>query len=281
MKKIVFFNTKGGTGKTTLCYNYGWYLAEKRDKKILFIDLDPQTNLVQAFNKGPSNVRGNNLDKLIVNYIKGININFRDYVMKINDNIDLLPSSNNISLVEEYLTDYLLERTFSESKIYKSMHRSIIIKKILEENIADGSYDYVIIDSQPNFTLLSTTSIIYAKNIIVVVKPELFSYLDINYLNKVIKNLEKKFEIEAKIFVVIINAFEKIKKTSKEVIYSIEKKYGDKLSIIDQKIRYLVAFQKSIFLNREPVFMAYPNSEATKDVLKAFTQIDELEDNII
>jgi len=27
--------------------------------------------------------------------------------------------------------------------------------------------------------------------------------------------------------------------------------------------------------------MAYPNSEATKDVLKAFTQIDELEDNII
>jgi chromosome partitioning protein len=281
MKKIVFFNTKGGTGKTTLCYNYGWYLAEKRNKKILFIDLDPQTNLVQAFNKGSSNIRGNNLDKLIVNYIKGININFEDYVMKINKNIDLLPSSNNISLVEEYLTDYLLERTFSENKIYKSMHRSIIIKKILEENITDGSYDYVIIDSQPSFTLLSTTSIIYAKNIIVVIKPELFSYLDINYLSKVIKNLEKKFEEELKIFVVIINAFEKIKKTPKEVIYSLKKKYGDKLCIINQKIRYLVAFQKSIFLNRKPVFMAYPDSEATKDVLKAFAQIDELEDNII
>ncbi len=113
------------------------------------------------------------------------------------------------------------------------------------------------------------------------IKPELFSYLDINYLSKVIKNLEKKFEEELKIFVVIINAFEKIKKTPKEVIYSLKKKYGDKLCIINQKIRYLVAFQKSIFLNRKPVFMAYPDSEATKDVLKAFAQIDELEDNII
>ena len=52
MEKVVFFNTKGGTGETTICYNYGWYLAEKRNKKVLLMDFDPQINLVQAFKKG-------------------------------------------------------------------------------------------------------------------------------------------------------------------------------------------------------------------------------------
>ena len=50
-----------------------------------------------------------------------MDINFEDYVMKINDNIALLPSSNNISLIEEYLTDYLLGKTFKEQKIYKAI----------------------------------------------------------------------------------------------------------------------------------------------------------------
>ena len=85
MKKIVFFNTKGGTGKTTICYNYGWYLAEKKGKKVLFMDLDPQTNLVQAFGKESDNSK-TNLDNLIMDYLKGKDINFKDYVIKITDN---------------------------------------------------------------------------------------------------------------------------------------------------------------------------------------------------
>ena len=171
MEKVVFFNTKGGTGKTTICYNYGWYLAEKKDKKVLFMDFDPQTNLVQALGKASDESKVN-LDNLIIDYLKGKKINFEDYVIKITDNIDLLPSSNNISLVEEYLTDYLINKTFSEHKIYKALNRNIVIRDIFEENISESYYDYIVIDSQSNFSLLSTTSIIYARKVIVVIKPE-------------------------------------------------------------------------------------------------------------
>ena len=280
MKKVVFFNTKGGTGKTTICYNYGWYLAEKKDKKILFLDFDPQINLVQAFNKGTSNDKGNNFDNLIINYIKGNDINFKDYVIKISNSIDLLPSSNNISLIEEYLTDHLLGRAFKEQKIYKATHRNTIISELLEENIDENDYDYVVIDSQPNFSLLSTTSIIYAKNIIVVVKPELFSFLDIDYLNKIIENLEKRFYIKIKIAGVIVNAFEKRKKMSEFIVKNLEERYKDKLPIIKQKIRYLVHYQKSILLKREPVFLSYPNGEATSDIIKLFSNVDEYLNNL-
>ncbi len=274
MEKVVFFNTKGGTGKTTICYNYGWYLAERKDKKVLFIDFDPQINLVQAFGKA-SDDSGINIDNLMIDYLKGKNINFRDYVIKITDNIDLLPSSNNISLIEEYLTDYLLNKTLREQKLYKALYRNIIVRSIFEENISKDDYDYIVIDSQPNFSLLSTTSIIYARKVIVVIKPELFSLLDIDYLSKIIKNLERKYDIKIRIAGIVINAFEKRKKMPGQVIDILQEKYGSRLTIFNQKIRYLVHYQKSISLKREPVFISFPKAEASNDIIKLFSQIEK------
>ncbi|MBL7124412.1 MAG: ParA family protein [Actinobacteria bacterium] len=279
MEKVVFFNTKGGTGKTTICYNYGWYLAEKKDKKVLFMDFDPQTNLVQALGKASDESKVK-LDNLMIDYLKGKKINFEDYVIKITDNIDLLPSSNNISLVEEYLTDYLINKTFSEHKIYKALNRNMMIRDIFEENISENHYDYIVIDSQSNFSLLSTTSIIYARKVIVVIKPEWFSLLDIDYLSKIIKNLERKYNVEIKIVGIIINAFEKRKKAPEYVVDTLQKKYGNRLTIFNQKIRYLVHYQKSISLKGEPVFISFPYAEASDDIIRLFSQVEKSVDSL-
>jgi len=42
-KKIVFFNHKGGVGRTTTTYNVGWMLG-LLGKKVLLVDADPQCN---------------------------------------------------------------------------------------------------------------------------------------------------------------------------------------------------------------------------------------------
>ncbi len=44
MKSIVFFNNKGGVGKTTLLCNLAAFLSIKERKKILIVDADPQCN---------------------------------------------------------------------------------------------------------------------------------------------------------------------------------------------------------------------------------------------
>jgi chromosome partitioning protein len=276
MKKVVFFNTKGGTGKTTLCYNYGWYLADKRKKKVLFIDFDPQVNLVKAFPDIPSSALKKGFENFVVHYLKKDRVNLADYVVKINDQIDLLPSSNSISQLDEHLTNYLLNRAATDGKVYQALHRNVIIKRVLEEHIRDGAYDFVLIDSQPNYSLLSTTAILYAQNIIVVVRPDLFSYLDINYLFKIMKNLEEKFGIRVNIVCTIINAFELRRKISKTVVDGFTKNYGDRIRILEQKIRYLSPYQLSITMERRPVFQSFPDSEATQDILKAFQEIDIL-----
>ncbi|MBM3701266.1 MAG: ParA family protein [Actinobacteria bacterium] len=276
MKKIVFYNTKGGTGKTTICFNYGWYLAKKRNKKILFLDFDPQISLVQAFFKKSRIPKNKCLENLVVNHIKNESIDFRDYVLRINKNIDLLPSSNNISLLEEYLTDYLLKRTSSENNLYQSFHRNIIIKQILDEYINKQNYDFVIIDSQPNYSLLSVSSMIFAKNIIIVLKPEIFSFLDVKYLLNIIKSLEEKFQTKLKILGVLINAYEKRRRTSESIVDKFRHKYGETFNLVNQKIRYLSHYQLSISLSKSPVFVTYPKSEAAADLLAAFEELDML-----
>ena len=48
MKTLVFFNNKGGVGKTTLTCNVVSYLNIHKLKKVLLIDADPQCNASQA-----------------------------------------------------------------------------------------------------------------------------------------------------------------------------------------------------------------------------------------
>src|ERR1700752_1902399 len=44
-KVIAFINYKGGVAKTTTTYHVGCSLAQHFGKRVLFVDIDPQTNL--------------------------------------------------------------------------------------------------------------------------------------------------------------------------------------------------------------------------------------------
>lgn len=44
-KVISFINFKGGVGKTTTTYHIGCALSHFHDRRVLLIDIDPQTNL--------------------------------------------------------------------------------------------------------------------------------------------------------------------------------------------------------------------------------------------
>lgn len=47
MKSVVFFNNKGGVGKTTLLCNVASFIAKYEGKKICVVDCDPQCNATQ------------------------------------------------------------------------------------------------------------------------------------------------------------------------------------------------------------------------------------------
>ena len=275
MKKIVFFNTKGGTGKTTFCFNYGYYLATVKNKKVLMMDFDPQANLTFSFGEPFSKNAGKNLDSLVLDYLKEDKKNIKEYTFEVTDNLNLLPCSNNISLIEEYLTNHVANKINDMQIKNPAAERNNIFLKILNTAIKQYEYDYILIDSQPNFSLLSTTAIVFAENILVVLKPDSYSLADLEYLKKIIKNLNKKFSSGIDITGLIINAYEGRKNISVSTVKEMKEKYGSEFIIFDQKIKYLSQYQNSIFLKNEPVFTSYPKSEASKNILSLFAEIDK------
>jgi len=48
-RRVAFINEKGGSAKTTLVANLGAYLALKRGRRVLGIDMDPQGQLAKVF----------------------------------------------------------------------------------------------------------------------------------------------------------------------------------------------------------------------------------------
>ncbi len=44
MRTITFFNNKGGVGKTTTIVNLAAYLSKYKKKRMVILDLDPQSN---------------------------------------------------------------------------------------------------------------------------------------------------------------------------------------------------------------------------------------------
>lgn len=155
MKIITFNAIKGGVGKTTLSYNFGEYLA-KQNKKVLLIDLDFQRNLTELY-----------LDKTDEDTLKGSAKNIfkedKDVIFHhVKDNIDLIAGAS----------------TFDDVKIElgNNPSRNMCLYFKLSDWQEQGklNYDYIIIDTRPEFDFIVDNAVIASHVILSPITPDLF-----------------------------------------------------------------------------------------------------------
>jgi len=89
---ISIFNQKGGIGKTTTTLNLGWALINKK-KKVLMIDLDPQSSLTIAMHLEPKLMKYTMSD-----VFKGLDI--QKAMLTDNDCFYFLPNSLHMAALE-------------------------------------------------------------------------------------------------------------------------------------------------------------------------------------
>lgn len=177
MKNIVFFNNKGGVGKTTFTYHIGFAL-EQIGKKLLFVDADPQCNLSthlcdDAIISKEWGTNGNSIYKAVEPIVSGSgDISFVEPYKLKDRNIwifvgDLLLSDFEMELTNAW-TQLLagMERGF---RITSAIHR-IIMNFCKKENI-----DYVFIDIGPNMGALNRAILLGCDNYFIPVIPDMFS----------------------------------------------------------------------------------------------------------
>ncbi|WP_252244520.1 MULTISPECIES: ParA family protein [unclassified Clostridium] len=241
MKIISFLNIKGGVGKTTSCVNIAAQLG-KEGKKVLLIDIDPQSNATKYLNMYDSHVKGT------YEVLRGddIGIQITPY-----DNLWLLPGNINLIMSEEeILTD---TKRVKETRLKKWL-------SVKNENV----FDYILIDCPPSLGMLSTNALVASDYVIVPLKIDKFGLDGFEYLMSSIEGVREQFNPNLNLLGILIT-MDKSTKIHKEIKQELKEELGD--LIFNQTIRDNVDVIKSTF-ESTPVVSLNRRANASKDYKK-------------
>lgn len=163
-KKIFFGNYKGGVGKTTSTYNIAVELAKYFDKKVLLIDLDPQSslsNVCMSANK-------KQLDELgrdeTLNYVYAVYMQARKIgnIKFIVESSKIVKSANSIDFIPNSLFSDLGGLDKISMDIGKSVENLLILRDFIEDNKLDSKYDFIFFDCPPSNNVITQSAFLYS-----------------------------------------------------------------------------------------------------------------------
>ena len=165
---LAVVNQKGGVGKTTTCINLSASLA-RTNRKVLLIDLDPQSNATRGCGIDPHSITTNINDTLLNRS------NLESAVMVLSDkNFSLLPATP--------------ELTESEVMLISSKHKEYTLKYILDTQ--NGKFDYIIIDCPPSLNILTVNALCAATGVLIPVQCEFFALQGLSELMTTIDTIK-------------------------------------------------------------------------------------------
>ncbi|WP_396153794.1 ParA family protein [Flavobacterium sp.] len=188
MKSIIFFNNKGGVGKTTTVYHVAWMLSELGVKTIA-IDLDPQSNLTSMFltPERLEEIYENNLPITILDSINPV-VSGDPYqpvhIENISDNLGLILGNLSLSVFEDKLSDAWLKSLGGDSY---SFRLTSIFNTIFNEAANKFNAEILLIDVGPNLGAINRAVTISSDYIIMPVASDLFSLQGIKNLGQTLK----------------------------------------------------------------------------------------------
>ncbi|MGX7200767.1 cobyrinic acid a,c-diamide synthase [Enterococcus plantarum] len=194
MEVVSIINYKGGVGKTTITANLAAELVF-RGKRVLVIDLDPQTNLTFSFVKVDEWTNKYQKERTIKYWFDSI----IDGVSPVPSFEDLIIEKNGINILCSHLglIDVDIELAAGLSSGTERQHKNnflktySLIKKELE-NIKD-QYDVVLFDCPPNFSIVTKNALVASDYYLVPAKMDYLSTLGINQLRNNVDNLVKQY----------------------------------------------------------------------------------------
>ncbi len=174
---ISFINLKGGVGKTTTAVAVAELLAGEFGKRVLLVDLDPQTNatvmLIGDEQWGDLNDKGHTLARLFADALEedetkrsfDLSSTLQRKVSPVWEvkKLDLLPSSLDMIDVQDKLASIPMGRYYSTNPT-SLLQRAI--KPVIDE------YDYVIIDCPPNLGIITLNGLRISEGYIIPTIPD-------------------------------------------------------------------------------------------------------------
>lgn len=257
MRKIVIANQKGGVGKSTTAINLSAGLAQ-RGNRVLLIDLDLQGHSSLGLSIKTEN-RPTIADFLCHEDCSFIDVKQDTYI----EGLHILPSDVSLAV--------------AEYKLAQTSAKEFTLRRRLE-NI---NYDYVIIDSSPNFGTLLTNAFLVADHIILPLQLGFFSLAGIhNFLETVNHTNQRVGSIighKIEILGILFTFFKTTTKLSKRVLESVYELFGDK--ILQAKIPENIKLNEAQE-NGKSVFDYDPNCSGAKAYRQLTEEVEEKLNNL-
>lgn len=250
---IAITNQKGGVGKTTTVLNVGVYLATF-GKKVLLVDLDPQSNLTSGLGFDPKNEETNNSYDILINKIEA-----KDCIQNTRiENLDIIPSN--------------IELAGAEIEMVNVLSRENILKKALEQ--IKNDYEYVLIDCPPSLGLLTINGLVAASNVLIPVQAEYFALEGLGQLINSITMIKENINQSLEVGGVVLTMHDNRTNLSKDVEYEIRQFFKEKMfkTVIPRNVRLSEAPSHglSIYEYDRSSTGATAYNELTKEICERF-----------
>ncbi|HZO67778.1 MAG TPA: ParA family protein [Kribbellaceae bacterium] len=208
MHVVSVINYKGGVGKTTITANLGAELA-RRGKKVLLIDLDPQSSLTFSF-FDPDYWKDELRDRYTIKRwfdglsgggtpeeLGGLVVPAKvanAYLTEGNGRLDIIASHLGLITVDLDLATQAAIRGKHEPEFFRV--RGALAGAL--GHPAFARYDLILFDCPPNFNIVAQTAIIASDHLVIPAKADYLSTLGIEYLYGNVSAVIKRYNDDAK-----------------------------------------------------------------------------------
>jgi chromosome partitioning protein len=216
---IAVANQKGGVAKTTTAINLGASLALAK-KRVLLIDLDPQSNLTSGIGlKGQRAPSGTIYEALTADSVTP-----RDFVVPTSiDNLFAIPADRNLTGAEIELVN-----------IPEREHRLRVFVNGLRND-----FDFIFVDSPPSLGLLTLNALVAADSVLVPLNCEYFALEGIAELLATIERVKAGLNPQLKLEGVLLTMYDERTNLGQQVSANIREYFGDQVykTVIPRNIR--------------------------------------------
>ena len=241
MRRQLFLNFKGGTGKTSLSVSYAYRLAEM-GHQVLLIDLDSQGHASKCVG-----VEGEACPHTLY-----------DVLIK---KMPLEQVRVETGLAELHLVPSNLRMATIDLNLMPLSSREYRLRRALQA--VSDDYDFVVMDAPPAFGLLNLNAIMAADDLIVPVLPDFLSFHGLRLLFETLDEIEEDLQHRMDRIWVVINQFNPTTNIAREAKAALEEHYAEYLLpvVVRQSTRFAQASSSG-----QPIFLFDPNSKGAEDM---------------
>lgn len=244
-KVIAITNHKGGVGKTTSTVSIGAGLSYM-GKKVLLLDIDPQSNLSQSFGLEEQ-------EENIYTAIRGLSEAKPVNILK---NLDCIPST--------------LDLSGAELELSSEPGREYLLREIID--LFRGKYDFIFIDCPPTLGLLTINALTAADEVYIPLQAHYLAMRGLTKIIEVVEKIKKRLNTKLSIEGVILTQFDKRKILNRDVASAISEFFGEK--VFETKIRSNIALAEAPSSGTD-IFRYSPKSRGAKDYLELCVEIEK------